>query len=319
MTQIQQSIATTSSSSSNPSGLTGNQQNQQFYDIASQLADYLHLNNFADTLSRLSNQLAILKQKVDLKFGETEKLISLENLQDSKKKHNLATTSTSTSNSTKIMFPKFYSKDSENLKNKITDKISRELKVRRSISPTREYLGKLSSSSSSSRSSSAPHRKSNIELLNDLDKVVLKQLGMHNADLFYHKIDPEFKENLDKLIHSHSSIFAEKELVPPIHNKKGDITGYMMQKNAQSFAALAEIFYKYAVNNDIDGIKHFSVIQVQEAAKLGTQGSIHRIYKRDQEMAKALSMSNAATLITPTMKDNLQIYKSNNIFSNYKK
>jgi hypothetical protein len=155
--------------------------------------------------------------------------------------------------------------------------------------------------------------------LNDLDKVVLKQLGMDNADLFYHKMDPEFKEDLDKLIHSHSSIFAEKELVPPIHNNKGDITGYMMQKNAQSFAALVKIFYKYAVNNDIDGIKHFSVIQVQEAAKLGTQGSIHRIYERDCEMAKALAMSNAESLITPAMKDDMHIYRSNNIISNYKK
>jgi hypothetical protein len=35
-------------------------------------------------------------------------------------------------------------------------------------------------------------------------------------------------------------------------------------------------------------------------------------------MAKALAMSNAATLITPEMKDDLQNYKSNNI-SNYKK
>jgi hypothetical protein len=155
--------------------------------------------------------------------------------------------------------------------------------------------------------------------LNDLDKVVLKQLGMDNADLLYHKMDPEFKEDLDNLIHSHSSIFAEKELVPPIHNNKGDITGYMMQKNAQSFAILADFFYKYSVNNDINGIKHFSVIQVQEAAKLGTQGSIHRIYERDCEMAKALTMLNAATLITPAMKDDIQIYRSNNVISNYKK
>jgi hypothetical protein len=152
-----------------------------------------------------------------------------------------------------------------------------------------------------------------------LDKEKLKQLRMNNANLFYYKMDPEFKEDLDKLIHSHSSIFAEKNLVPPIHNSKGDITGYMMQKNEQSFAALAEIFYKYAVNNDINGIKHFSVIQVQEAAKLGTQGSIHRIYERDKEMAKALAMSNAVTLRTPEMKDDLRIYKSNYIVTNHKK
>jgi hypothetical protein len=279
----------------------------------------MHLNQFSDTLTKLSNQMALLVQKVDLKFGETEKFISLENFSDLKKKQKLAIISSSTSNSSNIMFPKLHSKDSENLKNKITDRINKDLKVRRSVSPTREYAGELSSSSSSSRSTTLPHKKPGIELLNDLDKEILKQLRMDNTDLFYYKMDPEFKEDLDKLIHSHSSIFTEKELVPPIHNNNGDITGYLMQKNAQSFAALAEIFYKYAVNNDINGIKYFSVIQVQEAAKLGTQCSIHRIYERDKEMNKALVISNAATLITPAMKEDLQIYKSNNIKSNYRK
>jgi hypothetical protein len=50
-----------------------------------------------------------------------------------------------------------------------------------------------------------------------------------------------------------------------------------------------KIFYKFAVNNDIDVIKDFSAYQVKEAANLGTQGSIHRIYERDKEMAKALA------------------------------
>jgi hypothetical protein len=66
-------------------------------------------------------------------------------------------------------------------------------------------------------------------------------------------------------------------------------------------------------------LKDFSAYQVREAAKLGTQGSIHRIYGRDPEMAKSLSLSNAASLITPEMKEDLQVYRSNNIFSNYKK
>jgi hypothetical protein len=82
---------------------------------------------------------------------------------------------------------------------------------------------------------------------------------------------------------------------------------------------LTKIFYKFAVNNDVDEIKEFSAYQVREAAKLGTQGSIHRIYERDREMAKALAMSNAPSLIAPEMKEDLQIYKSNNIITSYKK
>jgi hypothetical protein len=42
MMQNQQPIATTSSSYSSPSGSTGNQQNQLFYDLAGQMADYMH-------------------------------------------------------------------------------------------------------------------------------------------------------------------------------------------------------------------------------------------------------------------------------------
>jgi hypothetical protein len=102
-----------------------------------------------------------------------------------------------------------------------------------------------------------------------------------------------------------------------MHNSKGDITGYMMQKNAQNFATLGKIFYKFAHNNDMEAIKEFSAYQVREAAKLGTQGSINRIYERDGEMAKALPMSNAASLITPEMKEDLQIYKSNIIITSY--
>jgi hypothetical protein len=154
----------------------------------------MHLDQFFDVLTRLSNQMALLEQKVDQKFGETEKLFSLGNVSDPKNKHNLATTSSSTSNSSNFMFPKLHSKDSENLKNKITDRINKELKARRSVSPTKEYEGELSSSSSSSHSTSLPHKKSSIELLNDLDKEVLKQLGMDNSDLFYYKMDLEFKE-----------------------------------------------------------------------------------------------------------------------------
>jgi hypothetical protein len=35
-------------------------------------------------------------------------------------------------------------------------------------------------------------------------------------------------------------------------------------------------------------------------------------------MAKALAMSSAATLITPEMKEDLKIYKANNLITNYK-
>ncbi|MDR1945093.1 MAG: hypothetical protein LBQ59_03260 [Candidatus Peribacteria bacterium] len=148
-------------------------------------------------------------------------------------------------------------------------------------------------------------------------KRVLKELNFEKADLFYYKMDPEYKSDLDNLISKCSSIFGEKKVVSPIHNK-GDITGYMMQKNAQNFAELAEVIYKFASQNNLDGAKEFTCYQIQEAAKLGTQGSIHRIYERDREMAKALAMSNAATLITPEMKEDLKIYKANNLITNYK-
>jgi hypothetical protein len=78
------------------------------------------------------------------------------------------------------------------------------------------------------------------------------------------------------------------------------------------------VIYKFASQNNLDSVKEFTCYQIQEGAKLGTQGSIHRIYERDREMVKALAMSNAAILITPVMKEDLKIYKSNNLITNYK-
>jgi hypothetical protein len=103
-----------------------------------------------------------------------------------------------------------------------------------------------------------------------MDKRILKELNFEKADLFYHKMDPEFKSDLDNLISDCSSIFRGKKIVPPMHNNNVDITGYMMQKNAQNFAALAEVIYKFASQNNLDDVKEFSCYQIQEAAKLGT-------------------------------------------------
>jgi hypothetical protein len=98
-----------------------------------------------------------------------------------------------------------------------------------------EYVDELSSSSSSGRSLSVSLGKVKNEIYDDLDKKVSKDLRMDNADLFYYKMDTDFKEDLDNMIKTHSSIFGEKKLVPLIHNTKGDINGYMMQKNVQNF------------------------------------------------------------------------------------
>jgi predicted nucleic acid-binding Zn ribbon protein len=63
-------VDTNSSSSSSLSNQASFSQNSSFYDLAGQFAEYLHLNTLSDTLSRLSEQVAYLDQKIDHKFGE---------------------------------------------------------------------------------------------------------------------------------------------------------------------------------------------------------------------------------------------------------
>jgi hypothetical protein len=230
-----QPIVTASSSSSSLSNQASQLQNTDLNGLASQIANVLQINKIGDALSNLTNQIAYLHKKVDSELGESEKLFS--SPKDLKVRDNVDTnlTSSSTLNSNGFISPKLLDKDSKNLWKKVMGQIKKDYKSRVSASDFTEYLCELSSSSSSSRSLSAPHREPKVEIYDDL------------------------KEDLDNLIKSHSSIFGEKKLVPPIHNNKGDITGYMMQKNAQNFAALGEIFYKFAVNNDIDAIKDFSL------------------------------------------------------------
>jgi hypothetical protein len=210
-----------------------------------------------------------LHQKVDTEFGETEKPFSSPNDLKVKDNQDPTSSSSSTSFSNRIEFPKLMAKDSKILRKKVMGEIQKDYKARSASCDFAEYFGELSSSSSSDGSSSASYKKEKNEIYDDLDKQVIKDLEMDNADLFYYKMDSEFKD-LDNMIKTHSSIFGEKKLVPPIHNSKWDITGYMMQKNAQNFAALGEIFYKFSHNNDIEAIKEFSAYQVREAVKLGT-------------------------------------------------
>jgi hypothetical protein len=163
-------------------------------------------------------------------------VLKIKDVQDS------ASNVTSSSFSSRFNFPELHSKDSKNLREKVRGEIKKDSKVRDISSSFREQFEDHSSSSSSSQSSSLPHKKSESDLLNDLDKQVVKDLGMENADLFYYKMDPVLRSDLDNLILSSSSIFGEKKLVPPIHNNKGDITGYRMQKNVQSLQLLLKYF-----------------------------------------------------------------------------
>jgi hypothetical protein len=242
MSNQTQPINTSSSSSSSLSNQAGLLQNADLNVLASQIANVLQINKICDALSNLTNQIDYLHKKVDSDFGETEKLFSSPNDPKVRDNQNTNLTLSSPSNASNFVFPKLQDKDSKNLWKKVRGQIVKDYQSRVSTSDFEEYFGELSSSSSSSRSLSAPLRKPNVEIYDDTDKQVLKDLGMDKADLFYYKMDAEFKDDLDNLIKSHSSIFEEKKLVPPIHNNNGDITGYMMQKNAQNFAALGENF-----------------------------------------------------------------------------
>jgi hypothetical protein len=49
------------------------------------------------------------------------------------------------------------------------------------------------------------------------------------------------------------------------------------------------------------------------AALLGTDGSLIRVYERDRNLAYAFSVSNAAAVITPILKEEFKIVRANGV------
>jgi hypothetical protein len=252
MSQSTTRVDTTSSSSSSLSNQASFQQNPNLTDLAGHLASYLNIGKLSETLTNLIEQIAYLDRKVDQKFGEMEKPFLYASDPKTLNIRDQTSIPSFSSFPSRNRFPELVSKDSQKLREKVRGEILKDHKLRISSSPIVEDVIEPSSSSSFTQILSSSLKKSNLPILDVSDEAVLNELGMEKADIFYYKMEPEFKEDLDNMIKSHSSIFGEKKLVPPIHNNKGDITGYMMQKNAQNFAALGEIFYKFALNNDIE-------------------------------------------------------------------
>jgi hypothetical protein len=220
MSNLIRPIETNSTSSSSPSNTASFQQNIDLSSLAGQIVNVLNLGKLNITLSKLTNQIACLHRKVDVEFGEMEKPFSSPNDLKVIDNQDPSSISSSTSFSNRIKFPKLNSKDSKNFREKVKSEIQKDYKARSLSSDFTEYVDELSSSSSSGPSSSLYQKKVMNEIYDDLDKQVIKDLGMDNADLFYYKMDTDFKEDLDNMIKTHSSIFGEKKLVPPIHNSK---------------------------------------------------------------------------------------------------
>jgi hypothetical protein len=187
-------IDSVSSSSSSLSNTAGQPQNIDLNGLASQIATVLNIGKISDALSNLSNQIAYLHKKVDTDFGETEKPLSSPNVLKIRDNQDPNLISSSSSFSNRFVFPKLVDKNSKNLRKKVTGEIEKDYKSRVSSSDFQEYFGELSSSSSSSRSSSAPHKKVKNEIYDDIDKQVIKDLGMDNADLFYYKMDRNLRK-----------------------------------------------------------------------------------------------------------------------------
>jgi hypothetical protein len=131
-------VDTNSSSSSSLSNTASLQKNQIFYDLAGQFADYLHLNIFVDSLTRLSEQVAYFDQKINHKFGETGKHFSSLNVLKIKDNQDSTINSTSSSFSSRFNFPELHSKDSKNLRENVRGEIKKDSKVREISSSIRE-------------------------------------------------------------------------------------------------------------------------------------------------------------------------------------
>jgi hypothetical protein len=59
--------------------------------------------------------------------------------------------------------------------------------------------------------------------------------------------------------------------------------------------------------------EEWTLLQMKLAESLGTDGSPIRVYERDRNMAHALSVSNAAAVITPIIKEEFKIVCANGV------
>jgi hypothetical protein len=125
-------------------------------------------------------------------------------------------------------------------------------------------------------------------------------------------MDPSFKLDMKNLLKK-TSIFGSKPKAPPLKGNKKDNIGHTMQENAVLSAVCADPTMKLLEIGVYDEAKEWTLLQMKLEALLGTDGSIIRVYERDRNIAYALSVSNAAAVITPIMKEEFKIAHANSV------
>jgi hypothetical protein len=78
-------------------------------------------------------------------------------------------------------------------------------------------------------------------------------------------------------------------------------------------AACADTIRKLLELGEVAEAKEWTLLQIKLAASLGTDGSLIRVYERDRNLANALSVSSAAAVITPILKEEFKIARANGV------
>jgi hypothetical protein len=150
-------------------------------------------------------------------------------------------------------------------------------------------------------------------ILTPLDTQILEPLGGPDFDVLYNKMDSSFKSDMKNLLKKTSSIFGNKPIAPPLRGNKKDSIGVTMQENAVLSSACADTTRKLLELGQVDEAKEWTLLQMKLAATLRTDSSLIGVYERDRNMDHVLSVSNAAAVITPIMKEEFKIACANGV------
>jgi hypothetical protein len=153
------------------------------------------------------------------------------------------------------------------------------------------------------------------EELDEEDVHILESLG-ERFDILYNRLPSSEKAEIKERIKNaadgrKASIFGDYPIMPAIRSSRLDKEGRELQVAATNIAAECEIAMKHLANMEMESAGIYLKDIMSQAARLGTKGSIKRLYVRKPEVAKVLEYENEVPIYTDQMKRDFKALKEN--------
>jgi hypothetical protein len=126
-------------------------------------------------------------------------------------------------------------------------------------------------------------------------------------------MESSFKSNMKNLLKKTSSISGFKPIAPPLRGNKKDNIGHTIQENVVLSAGCADRIGRLLELGAYDEVKESTLLEINLSALLGADGFLIRVYEIDRNMVYVLLVSNIVVVITPIMKEEFKIARTNGV------